>query len=145
MKIRTGNYLLEVGQRLAIVRNEARLTRSDMARKLGIHPNNYYKHEVGAALPCLETLYRLQSEFDISLDWLLFKKVPMYLRERQLAAAEKMQSTNFDAEIPDIKDLLAEMEQDHVLRYEILLSYFKYKKARENRETTPPPLASSPI
>lgn len=41
MKIRTGNYLLDVGQRLAIVRNEARLTRRDMARALEIHPNNY--------------------------------------------------------------------------------------------------------
>lgn len=142
MKIRTGNYLLEVGQRLAIVRNEARLTRSDMARKLGIHPNNYYKHEVGDTLPCLDTLSRLQNEFDISLDWLLFKKEPMYLRARQLAVVEKMQANNLEAELPDVKDLVTDMEQDQVLRYEILLYYSKYKKAQRNGETPPPSLAS---
>ena len=42
-----------------------------MAQRLGLKQKTYYKNEVGLALPCIETLPRLQNEFDISMDWLI--------------------------------------------------------------------------
>jgi DNA-binding XRE family transcriptional regulator len=142
MKIRTGSQLFEIGQRLFLLRNELGYTRTGMAQKLSLKKKTYYKHEVGLALPCFETLHRLQTEFDISMDWLLFKNGPVRTKERQTVIVEEKKTTNLENKFPDATDLLTAMEHDNVLLHEIMLYFYKYKQNKEARETTiPTPLA----
>jgi len=139
------NFRIAVGKRLSQVRKESDLTRSKMAERLGINKTNYYKNEIGYSLLGIATMYRLHIDFDISMDWLLFDSQPMHNKEKQPAVESGAKGRLLEEIQPDVKELLAAMEQDHVLLHEVILYFYKYKQNRENRETTPPPLASSPI
>lgn len=68
MKLLNRNFSSEVGKRLALIRNELEYTRCEMALRLGIHKDNLYKNEIGCSIPGIDTLYRLHTDFDISLD-----------------------------------------------------------------------------
>jgi transcriptional regulator with XRE-family HTH domain len=141
MGMRTKSFLLEVGRRLMIIRLEQGITRSEMAKKLGVNKSNYYRNEIGIAFPRLESLIRLHVDFDISMDWLFFDISPMHIKERQAELAREKQTKALVDETPDVKQLLVAIEQDPVLRHELLTHFFKYKHDRQTRETTPPPLA----
>lgn len=133
MKILKGKHLFEIGQRLNTIRNEAGLTRRMMALKLGIHKKSYYKHECGVSLPCFETLHRLQTEFDISMDWLLFKNGPIHTKEKQTIVVEEKKTTDLENKFPDARELLDAMEHDNVLLHEVMLYFYKYKQDQETR------------
>lgn len=136
--MRTKNFLIEVGQRLMTIRSAQGITRSEMARRLGVNKSNYYRNETGIAFPRLESLIRLHVDFDISLDWLLFGIGAMHSDENQSAALNESQIKGLETELPDVKEFLDAMEQDQVLRYELLAYFYKYKKNQEARETALP-------
>ncbi|HLP62032.1 MAG TPA: hypothetical protein VK186_24530 [Candidatus Deferrimicrobium sp.] len=77
-----------------------------------------------------ETLHRLQTEFDISLDWLLFNNGPMHISEKQVTVVEEKKTTDLENKYPDTRELLAAMEQDHILLHEIMLYFYKYRQDR---------------
>lgn len=137
MSVRTKNFLWDVSKRLRSVRKEHDHTRNEMAAKLGISPANYYKNETGVSLPRMDTLYRLHSDFDISLDWLLFGSQPMHNKEKQPVIVQDTKNKGLENILPDARELLDTMEQDHVLRHEILLYFYKYKQSRENKTSLP--------
>jgi transcriptional regulator with XRE-family HTH domain len=119
------------------------LTRREMAAKLGINKTNYYKNEIGYSLLGIDTMNQLHMNFDISIDWLLFDSHPMHNKEKQQLAVQERGNQGLEAKQPDVKCLLAAMEQDNVLLHEIMLYFYKYKQEREAKETTTPtPLTS---
>ncbi|MCU0287601.1 MAG: helix-turn-helix transcriptional regulator [Acidobacteria bacterium] len=136
MKIQTGNFQALVGKRLTSIRKDLEFSRSEMAAKLGLSPATYYKNETGFFLPGLDTLYRLHTEFDISLDWFLFGSEPIHNKEKQPTLAPEIKTRpleNTAANIRELRQLLADMEQDPLLMHEIMLYYYKYKR---NQKTT---------
>lgn len=131
MKVQTGTFLATVGQRLALIREELRLTRGEMASKLGLNQTTYYKNETGFFLPCLDTLSRLHKELDISVDWVLFGSQPMRNNEKQPIIAPDTITRRLENKLPDVKGLLNDMDQDPMLLHEIMLYYYRYKKNQE--------------
>jgi transcriptional regulator with XRE-family HTH domain len=102
-----------------------------MAAKLGLSPATYYKNETGFFLPGLDTLYRLHTEFDISLDWFLFGSEPIHNKEKQPTLAPEIKTLpqeNTAVNTRELRQLLADMEQDPLLLHEIMLYYYKYRR-----------------
>lgn len=137
MTVRTKNFISDVSKRLRLVRKEHQYTRREMALRLGISPANYYKNETGVSMPRTDTLYRLHTDFDISLDWLLFGSQPMHNKDKQPVIAAEAKTTGLENILPDARELLDAMEQDQVLRHEVLLYFYKYKKSQETKTPTP--------
>lgn len=135
MKIITRSFSLAVGQRIALIRKEHQYTRREMSVKLGIHQDNYYKNEIGYSIPGMDTLYRLHTDFDISLDWLFFGSQPMHNKEKQPIIMPEKQTTGLENQSPHVREMLDAMEQDPLLLHEMMLNYFKYK---QNKETLKP-------
>ncbi|MCX6581581.1 MAG: helix-turn-helix transcriptional regulator [Candidatus Aminicenantes bacterium] len=137
MKLRSKNFINEVGNRLELARKSYGYGRSEMAQRLGIARSNLYRSEIGFSLPRMETLLRLHELFDISLDWLLFGIGPMHLKEKQAELADEKQTKALINETPDVKELLTAIEQDPILRHELLTHFYKYKQDRQTKGTTP--------
>jgi transcriptional regulator with XRE-family HTH domain len=132
MILRTRNFVAGVSSRLKLVRKEHDYTRRDMALRLGITQTNLYKNESGICFPRMDTLHRLHTDFDISMDWLLFGGKPMHNKEKQPVIAAEPKTTGLENTNQDARALLDTMEKDHILMYEILLYFHKYKKNQES-------------
>jgi transcriptional regulator with XRE-family HTH domain len=74
--------LKAAGARLKKLRKHVNCDMKQMASRLGIVKNTYYKNENGVNLPSLTTLKRLVDDFDLSMDWLLFGRGPMFYKEK---------------------------------------------------------------
>lgn len=131
MILRTSNFVADVSSRLKKVRKEHDYTRHDMAMRLGITQTNLYKNESGICFPRMDTLQRLHTDFDISMDWLMFGSKPMHNKEKQPVISAEKKTTGLENTNADVRELLDTMEQDHILMYEILLYFQKYKKNRD--------------
>ena len=130
MKMLNHNFSSAVGKRIALIRDELRYTLSEMALKLGIHGDNFYKNEIGYSIPGIDKLYRLHTDFDISLDWLLFGSKPMHNKDKQpIIKPEK--KIGMENKFPHVRELMDAMEQDPLLMHEMLLNFFKYKQNKE--------------
>jgi DNA-binding XRE family transcriptional regulator len=131
MRLIPKSNIFETGQRLFALRTKLGYTREEMARKLGLIKKTYYKHEVGLALPCLETLKSLQDQFDISMDWFLFKKGPMHTKDKEVIVVAEKSTAGLENKLPEIRELLDDMEKDHILQHELMLYYHKYKQNKD--------------
>lgn len=118
------------GLRLRKIREQLRLSRVEMATRMGIKPVGYYKNENGETFPSLRSLARLQKDFDISMDWFIFNKGTMFFKER---VPEKKEETKTHDGV-EMTELFKKMEQDPRLRHEVLAYYYKYN---ENKGNTP--------
>jgi len=83
MFARNNKLIKAIALRLEQARKQARLSPRDMAAHMEITPGAYFKNEHGINFPGLETLRRLARDFDISMDWLLFNKEPMYYKKKR--------------------------------------------------------------
>ena len=144
-KIKT---LKGIGERLRLVRKQLNYSAQEMAARLGLNYNSYYKNENSVTYPGLKTLYQVSEAHDISMDWLLFGKGPMYCREKgkekELAELGKelelMREKMKDQEgkvagiklKPELKELLEHMERIPLLYHEVLAYFQRFKM--ENRE-----------
>ena len=115
--------LKAIGFRFKHLREELRISRDRMAAQLGISLSNYYKYEYGEVFPGLSVLTLLAVHFKVSLDWLITNKGPMFYNEK--AKLEK--DATFEGVMGEVSDILADMEQIPLLRYEILSFYHKFK------------------
>lgn len=123
-----------VGSRLKQVRKQLGLSPGRMATLLGINTISYFKNEGGTNIPGMISLHRLHNEFMVSIDWLLFDHGDMFLPDPAEVAAEKEKAVAHDNIPPEIKELLAHMDDDPLLRHELLLHFYKYKKQDVNKE-----------
>lgn len=122
--------VVEIGGRLMMLRAQFKFSAIDMARRLGLSRSGYYKQERGNTLPRLEILNALHREYDISMDWLLFNRGPMYFREKVELEGEA--GSTPDKLSPHVRELIEYMEKDPLLEHEVLVQFFKYKERKEN-------------
>ncbi|NIM15965.1 MAG: helix-turn-helix domain-containing protein [Candidatus Aminicenantes bacterium] len=152
------------GLRLKKVRELLNFPRKEMARRLDVKNVTYYKNENGETFPGLQTLSRLSNEFDISMDWFLFNKGPVYYKEKgseaELEKAQEelemerekkgkkgkaVEETAAGTEIemkPEVKALLAHMERIPLLYHEVLVHFQRFKI--ENRDLVEASMAEDP-
>jgi transcriptional regulator with XRE-family HTH domain len=57
-----------VGRQVERLRNDAKLTRPALARKLGVNRTHVWRIETGGTLPSLDLLDRMARLFDVTLD-----------------------------------------------------------------------------
>lgn len=149
MEINRTKILQAVGIKLAQLRKIKDYTRPQMASYLGITGSGYRKNENGVSLPDLKTLYRLVMEDQVSLDWLIFGKGPMYFNDKEriaeidelkkqlalktekektvLADNEKEKKVDRPDLKPGIRELVEHMETIPLLYYEILAHFQRFK------------------
>jgi transcriptional regulator with XRE-family HTH domain len=116
-----------IGSRLRKIRFTLGYSQDKMAALFGIHRTGYTKNENGETLLSLHAQTVLSDNYNISLDWLLCNKGPMYYKE-------KVPGQEFGMEVvrEDVQELLQHMERLPLLRYEVLSFFQRFKV--ENKE-----------
>jgi transcriptional regulator with XRE-family HTH domain len=134
-----------IAERMKIVRRQLGFSSSEMARRLGVSVTAYYKNEGNVTEPSDQSLKRMAEEFDISLDWFLLNRGPMYFkkeRERVKALEQDLQKVQEELKAmeegtadaagirnrPEIKELLEHMEREPLLYHEILAHLHRFLK-----------------
>ncbi|MCP5102573.1 MAG: helix-turn-helix transcriptional regulator [bacterium] len=130
------------GLRLRAVREQLRFSPVEMAARMGIKTGGYYKNENGETFMGMRTMDRLQKDFDISMDWLIFNKGPMYFKEKHPGKKDGTTAPGMENNTPEMKELFNQMEQDPRLRHEVLAYYYKYKERRVNTPVEDKPEAT---
>ena len=123
-----------------------------MAARLEIKIGTYYKNETDETRPGWISLFILQHEYDISVDWLMFNKGPMFMKEKkdmetlpekvvqpqtekiQLSETEQKAIKDFIAlkkKLPELENMMQLMGDDPELRYDMLRNFYKYQKENE--------------
>ncbi len=131
----------EVAVRFRRISESLRRTQTQMAAHLGIVRPSYTRYETGKMFPGLSILHRLAKEFDISLDWLIADKGPMFYKDK-MSAEEKTARENMAAEV---KELLEHMECIPLLHYKVMTFLHQFKlDHKELVESTMKDSGSSP-
>lgn len=124
-----------IGDRLKQFREEAWLTKKDIAEILGIQLPGYNRIEKNKVDLTLKHIKTLKKEFDISIDWLI------------TCVENKSDFDNFGKYKGAIKEMLHDMESDKGFLHGILSYYFEKKQLREKTKgnDTPIPPFTVPI
>jgi len=122
MKMDKKKLLREIGYKLRQFREPLRYRSSEMADSIGAERTGYSKYEQGKAAPQLIVLYRLAEKFDVSLDWLIRGKGPVYYKQK-----EAKESAAGPTKTSEINELLDHMEKIPLLHHEILAYFLKFK------------------
>ncbi len=131
-----------IASRMRTIRSEKKLPVLEMASQLGISPNDYRKYERAVYSPPIHIQVLLAQKFNISLDWLILNKGPMYsdqietaLQENDRRKQEEQQTREpavpSDAMIvtsPEIKDLIRFMEDNPLHKFQMLTHFYHYKQ-----------------
>ena len=156
----------EVGLRLKEIRQEYRLSQTEMSARLGVTASGYHRNESGENLPGLVLLQRIREKFDISMDWLLFNEGPRLRKDRiarsttakqtsdieslkrkleELESKDKEMSSFFDhlpaiTRNPEVLDMLETMTRSPRLFHEVMLFFQESKSGQPEPMESPPPI-----
>jgi transcriptional regulator with XRE-family HTH domain len=139
MAFKRARLLQEIGRRLRGLRKQLNYSLEEMAGKMGRSKSGYFKNENGITLPGLATMHRLQEDFDISMDWLIFNKGPVHYQEKQpepqpvIVEEDEKKTKDLENISADVRELLAYMERDRLLAHEVLVFFYKYKERKEHQ------------
>jgi len=111
----------DIALRLKKIRETLGISPVDMTKRIGTYRTNYYKYENAKSFPHFTVLGRLGNNLGVSLDWLILDKGPMFYKEKDY-------NNTLAALPPEIQELVTEMEQVPVLKYEILLNFHRFKE-----------------
>lgn len=135
--------LREIGEKLRKIRESLKYKRSEMADYISAYRTSYYKYESGDTSPQMTSLYKLGKNYDISMDWLILNKGPMYYKEKEIKKEDQVDQTPFAGILAimgkgkDVKELLEHMEHIPLLRHEVLAFFYRFKEEyKEMVETT---------
>jgi DNA-binding XRE family transcriptional regulator len=125
--------LRNIGQKLKDIRNSLKLEGFTMADRIGAYRTSYRHYEMGDTAPQLTCLYNLAHTDNISLDWLIVDRGPKFYKDKETIPEPPKETETLPAiaHEKDVKELLEHMDQDSLLRHEILLMFYKYKKDQE--------------
>jgi transcriptional regulator with XRE-family HTH domain len=131
------------------IRTEKGLTVKELSTQLGVGPNDYRKYESAVYTPPVHIQVMLAQKYNISMDWLILDKGPMYrdqietaLRQSEKfkkesqpktvqAGGEDVPSDAVVVTSPEIKDLVRFMEENPVYKFQLLSDFYKYKQETE--------------
>ncbi|MCX6581308.1 MAG: hypothetical protein NT166_14115 [Candidatus Aminicenantes bacterium] len=122
--------LRNISQKLRDIRNSLKLEGFTMADRIGAYRTSYRHYEMGDRAPQLTCLYHLAHSDNISLDWLIVDRGPKLYKDKETIPRSSKETDTLPAiaHEKDVKELLEHMDQDSLLRHEILLMFYKYKK-----------------
>jgi transcriptional regulator with XRE-family HTH domain len=141
MEFKRGSLLAQIGGRMKKLREQFNLSQGVMARKFNLSNSGYFKNETGNTFPGVRTLYRLSTEHDISMDWLLFGKGPQYYKgkereveleqvveqlKKELVKKEEAKNAAIDMK-PEIRELLEYMARIPLLYHELLVHFENFR------------------
>ena len=141
--MKRNELIRKVAERLKKIRQVHRYDANTMAAKLGVTTNTYRRNENSNSLPDAYSLYYLGKTLNISMDWLISERGPMYFTETKPGKEEELNVEKKETPSPytlppvlqnledDLKDLFDTMQQSPQLRYEILAHFHKYKKEQK--------------
>ena len=112
MKINKREFSRELGRRLRMVRRQLGFSRPELAERFGISPNALGKNEHGDSVPNAQTLHRLASDFDISMDWLFFNKGPMYHKDKKTMEEMEQEISELQKELDPARQQIAELKKE---------------------------------
>ena len=124
--------LSNMRRKLPMIRENLKYSQREMAGRLGIYNASYSRHENGETMPMVTTLYKLGNTFNISLDWLIQNKGPMYYSEKEETGTNGAISKELRQ---DVNELLEHMEKIPLLRYETLAYFHKFKEEHKEMVT----------
>ena len=118
-----------VGLRLKKVRKALFLTQERFVAFFDTGRTNYTRNERGDTFPNCLVLYKLATDFDISLDWLIGEKGPMYYKEKtKKESREKMAGTPAEREQ---QEFLACMDEIPEMRQRVMGFFRRFRKENE--------------
>jgi transcriptional regulator with XRE-family HTH domain len=122
-----------MGLKFEKIRKSRHFSITNMARTLEVNRVTYVNNENGRTIPNFFTLYNLGYQFDVSLDWFVFNEEPVYRTEKtgEKKVQEVSPLSQLQPLLPDIKELLDHMDKIPLLRYEILVQFFKFKEEHQ--------------
>lgn len=105
------------------LRKEKHISQKNLADKLGIHVTNMNKYERGLSMPSLETLKRLSTVLDISIDYLLFDEKGDTIKSRiiddellkQFEKVSKLDTSNKEVIKTVIESIITKSEMERVM------------------------------
>ena len=123
------SLLREIAERLRKIRKPLGYSQKEMGEFLNAERSSYTRYESAETFPKMMTLYKLGNKLDISMDWLIINKGPMYYKEKEVneekAAAEP--PTPGKTLPDDVGELVEIMDKVPVLRYKVLLYFYELK------------------
>lgn len=118
--------LKEIGYKLKKIREASGYSGPNMASQVGVARSSYLRNENGATCPDIISMRNLGNMFNVSLDWLICDKGPMYYRDKEQKQAEK--PGEIQETVPeDMRELLDHMKRIPLLRYKMLASFHEFK------------------
>ena len=148
----------EAGVKLRKLREQLNYSLKEMAVHLGVTRAAYWKNENGESFPGYQSLRRLSEVHDISMDWFIFNKGPMYGQEKgrdeeleelkKELALEREKNAGMERKRemelkPELKELVAHMDRIPVLYHDVLLRFQKF--ILENKELVETSMNRNPI
>jgi transcriptional regulator with XRE-family HTH domain len=120
----------KVAKRLKELRHALSFTQETMSRIIETGRPNYTRIEIGDIFINHYSLYKLAVEFNVSMDWLICGKGPMFLEKKNSRETEPNQFVQPNSQ--DISDLLEYMEKIPALNHEVIGFFHRLKD--EHRE-----------
>ncbi|MCP5102101.1 MAG: helix-turn-helix transcriptional regulator, partial [bacterium] len=100
--------------------------------------SSYSRYEKAETAPQITTLYKLGKNYNVSLDWLILNKGPMYYKEKEIEIEKKNQKPKPKPDAETLQTITEEydelktlMERIPLLRYEIMSLLYKFKEDRQ--------------
>jgi transcriptional regulator with XRE-family HTH domain len=90
----TSKTLIEIGLRLRKIREEKRMSQTEIAQSMKMLPNQYNKVENGKVSPSLETLTKIAEALDVSLDVIVYGFSRNNVKPEDASLSEKIQKLN---------------------------------------------------
>jgi transcriptional regulator with XRE-family HTH domain len=124
------SLLRDIAHRLRKIREPLGYTHREMGELINVDRSSYTRYESGETFARMMSLYQLGTKLDISMDWLIINKGPMYYKEKEVNEGK----TAGEPPIPgktlpdDVGELLEIMEKVPVLRYKVLLYFHELKE-----------------
>ena len=125
------NHVNPVHLRIKMIQKHFKWTNSQMAGALGVIPNTYREQRIHEKTPQLYSLIRLDQKFGVSIEWVLFERGPMFLKDREKKKSNAADQDLFHKEIVDMEKQMRKVPK---LRYAIMQIYHNY--LLENPDTT---------
>ncbi|HLP59945.1 MAG TPA: helix-turn-helix domain-containing protein [Candidatus Deferrimicrobium sp.] len=120
------DLLKEIGYKLKKLRGNLGFSGPYMASRLGIARSSFLRNENGHTCPDILTLSTLGNVLDVSLDWLVCDKGPMYYREKVNEPGNNAKEI-LNSVPEDMRELIDYMQRIPLLRYKMLASFHEFK------------------
>ena len=82
------SLLRGIAGRLRQIREPLGYTHREMGELINVDRSSYTRYESGETFARMMSLYRLGTQLDISMDWLIINKGPMYYKAKEVNEKE---------------------------------------------------------